>query len=302
MKFFGDAGVSSAGAVEIAPEDREHSFHHKPLRSRAAVVVAGPLANFLFAIVVFAGMYATFGQPFTPPVIAEVQPDTVAAQAGFQGGDRFVQIDGMSVQRFEDLMQLVMSSPGRQMQFVIERDGQRMVINAAPGTRVQTDRNGTEHKIGFLGVRAQGFEQIRRNPAEAVWYAAKQTWFYTVQNLLTVGRMITGTAPTDDLRGPVGIAQLSGEVAQFGLEPVLELIALLSISLGLINLFPVPLLDGGHLLYYAFEAVRGRPLGLRAQEVGFRLGLALVLMLMVFATWRDFVRPDGMIDKMLGLF
>ncbi len=303
VKFFGDTGPSSAGpGAEIAPEDRQFSFHHKPLASRAAIVVAGPVTNFLFAILVFAGMYATFGQPYTSPVIAEVQPDTVAAAAGFRGGDRVVEIDGFSVQRFEDLMQIVLSSPGREMEFVLLRDGAQVVLNATPGTRVLIDRSGKERQVGYLGVRASGFEQIRRNPIEAVWYAGKQTWFVSAQTLVTVGRMISGTAPADDLRGPVGIAQLSGEVAQFGLEPVLELIALLSISLGLINLFPVPLLDGGHLLFYAFEAVRGRPLGPRAQEYGFRLGLALVLMLMIFATWRDFVRPDGMIDIMRELF
>jgi regulator of sigma E protease len=303
VKFFGDAGVSSAGpAQEVPLSEREHSFHYKPLGSRAVIVVAGPVANFLFAILLFAGLYATIGQPYTAPVIAEVQPDTVAAQAGFRGGDRLVEVDGFSVQRFEDLMQLVLANPGRQMQFVVLRDGQRVVLNATPGTRVLTDRNGRERNVGYLGVRSAGFEQIRRGPAEAVWFAAKQTWFVSAQTLITVRRMIWGTAPADDLRGPVGIAQLSGEVAQFGIGPVLEFMALLSISLGLINLFPVPLLDGGHLLFYAFEAVRGRPLGPRAQEYGFRLGLALVLMLMIFATWRDFVRPDGIIDLMRGLF
>ncbi|MBM3506312.1 MAG: RIP metalloprotease RseP [Alphaproteobacteria bacterium] len=302
VKFFGDSGVSSAGpARAMTPAEREVSFHHKPLGSRAAVVVAGPAANFVFAILLFAGIYATVGQPFTTPVIAEVQPDTVAAQAGFRGGDRFVEIDGFAVQRFEDLMQLVLANPGRTMDFVVLRDGERMTLRAAPGTRTLTDRNGKERQVGYLGVRSAGFEQIRRNPAEALWYAAGQTWFVTKQTLVTVGRMIAGTAPTDDLRGPVGIAQLSGEVAQIGFGPVLELMALLSISLGLINLFPVPLLDGGHLLFYAFEAVRGRPLGPRAQEYGFRLGLALVLMLMVFATWNDFVQLD-VVGKVRGLF
>ena len=292
VKFFGDAGVSSAGsAQEIPPAERQFSFHHKPLGSRAAVVVAGPAANFIFAILLFAGLFATVGQPFTTPVIAEVQPDTVAAQAGFRGGDRIVEVDGFAVQRFEDLMQLVLVGAGRQMDFVVLRDGQNVTLRATPGTRTLTDRSGREHVVGYLGVRSAGFEQVRRNPAEALWYAGKQTWFITTQTLVSVGRMITGTMPADDLSGPLGIARMSGEAAQIGVSAVIEFMALLSVSLGLINLFPVPLLDGGHLLFYAFEAVRGRPLAPRAQEYAFRLGLALVLMLMFFATWNDLGRP-----------
>lgn len=302
VKFFGDSGVTSATpSIEIPAAEREHSFHHKPLGSRAAVIVAGPAANFLFAIILFAGLFATVGQPYTTPVIAEVQEGTVAEAAGFRGGDRVVAIDGFSVQRFEDLMQLVLANPGRTMEFVVVRDGQRVALNATPGVRTLADRTGKERQAGYLGVRSAGFEQIRRNPAEAIWYAVKQTWFVTEQTLVTVGRMVRGNASTDDLRGPVGIAQLSGEVAQFGIGPVLEFMALLSISLGLINLFPIPMLDGGHLLFYAFEWVRGRPLGAKAQEFGFRLGLAFVLMLMVFATWNDFVQLD-VLGRVRGLF
>lgn len=301
VKFFGDAGVASGAASEVPPEQRQYSFHHKPVGSRAAVVVAGPAANFLFAILLFAGLFATVGQPFTTPVIDEVQPDTVAAQAGFRGGDRLISADGFGISRFEDLMQMVLTSPGRPMTFVIERDGQRITFNATPGTRVLTDRSGKEREVGYLGVRSAGFEQIRRGPVEALWYAVKQTWFVSAQTIVTIGHMIQGTAATDDLRGPVGIAQLSGQVAQIGIGPVIEFMALLSISLGLINLFPVPLLDGGHLLFYAFEAVRGRPLGPRTQEFGFRLGLAFVLMLMVFATWNDLVQLD-LVGRVRGLF
>lgn len=301
VKFFGDAGVASGAASEVPAEERQFSFHHKPVGSRAAVVVAGPAANFLFAIALFAVLFMTVGQPFTTPVIDEVQPDTVAAQAGFRGGDRLIEVDGFGVSRFEDLMQIVLTSPGRPMTFVVERDGQRLTLNATPGTRILTDRSGKAREVGYLGVRSAGFEQVRRGPAEAVWYAVKQTWFVTAQTVVTIGHMIQGTAPTDDLRGPVGIAQLSGEVARIGIGPVVEFMALLSISLGLINLFPVPLLDGGHLLFYAFEAVRGRPLGPRAQEFGFRVGLAFVLMLMVFATWNDLVQLD-LVERVRGLF
>ena len=292
VKFFGDGGVASGQAEERAmtPAERARSFHHKPLGSRAAVVVAGPAANFLFAVLLLAGLYMTVGQPFSPPVIAGVEPGTVAADAGFMDGDRFVEADGHSIDRFEDLRQIVLTSPGQEMTFVVERSGERVVIRATPGSRVLTDGRGNEQVVGYLGVRSAGYEEIRHGPTAALWYASRQTAFITTQTLVVVGRMITGRTPPDDLRGPIGIAQLSGQVAEFGITAMVEFIALLSISLGLINLFPVPILDGGHLLYYAVEFVRGRPLGPRAQEIGFRIGMVLVLMLMIVATWNDVAR------------
>ncbi|MDA1132065.1 MAG: RIP metalloprotease RseP [Proteobacteria bacterium] len=303
VKFFGDVGVASGQAEEreFTAAERAVSFHHKPVWSRAAVVVAGPLANFVFAVVALAALYATVGQEFSPPVLSAVEPGTAAAAAGFEAEDRLLEIDGYRVDRFEDLMLLVFANPGRELEVLVDRGGLEMVLFVTPGIRTVTDRSGNEREIGYLGVRGGTREVVRHSPPAAFWYATKQTGFITEQTLIAVGRMITGSAPTDDVRGPIGIAQLSGEVARFGLSSMVEFMALLSISLGLINLFPVPMLDGGHLLYYGIEVLRGRPLGPRAQEIGFRFGLALVLSLMVFATWNDVVQLH-LVERLRGLF
>ena len=304
VKFFGDAGITSGLPAEedsMTAAERAVSFHHKPLGSRAAIAAAGPAANFVLAVVLLAGLYATVGQPFSPAVIDEVQPDTVAAAAGFQSGDRFVEAGGYAIDRFEDLRQIILSNPGREMEFVVLRDGAEVFILATPGTRSVELRPGEFRDVGYLGVSSAGIEQVRHGPAAAVWYASRQTVFIAEQTLIAVGRMITGRAPADDLRGPIGIAELSGEVARIGFTPLIELMALLSISLGLINLFPIPILDGGHLLFYAFELVRGKPLGQRAQEFGYRIGLTLVLTLMIFATWNDLTSP-AWVERLRGLF
>ena len=303
VKFFGDVGVASGGVEEtpMTPEERAVSFHHKPLGSRAAIAAAGPAANFVLAVVLLAGLYATVGQPFSPAVIDEVQPGTVAAEAGFRAGDRFVEVGVYTIDRFEDLRQIIVTNPGREMEFVVLRDGAEVVIFATPGTRSLEVRPGMFRDVGFLGVRSAGIEQVRHGPAAAVWYASRQTAFISEQTLIAVGRMLTGRAPADDLRGPIGIAELAGEVAQIGITPLIEFMAFLSISLGLINLFPIPILDGGHLLFYAFELVRGKPLSMRAQEFGYRVGLTLVLMLMVFATWND-VTGSAWVERLRGLF
>ena len=295
VKFFGDVGVASGQAEEreFTAAERAVSFHHKPVWSRAAVVVAGPLANFVFAVVALAALYATVGQEFSPPVLSAVEPGTAAAAAGFEAEDRLLEIDGYRVDRFEDLMLLVFANPGRELEVLVDRGGREMVLFVTPGIRTVTDRSGNEREIGYLGVRGGTREVVRHSPPAAFWYATKQTGFITEQTLIAVGRMITGSAPTDDVRGPIGIAQLSGEVARFGLSSMVEFMALLSISLGLINLFPVPMLDGGHLMFYGLEAVRGRPISERVMEIGFRIGLGLVLTLFVFVTFQDLSRFEG---------
>ena len=303
VKFVGDMGVTSIGSDDgpYTAEEMAKAFHTKPLGSRAAVVVAGPVANFVLAVLLLAGLFVTVGQPFTPPVIGGIQPGTVAEAAGFAEGDRVIRVGSAGIDRFEDLRLLILSSPGRELKFVVVRDGEELVIRAAPGIETITDNAGNDREIGILGVFFGPQEQIRRGPVSALWYASKQTWFIAEQTLVFLGRMITGSMPADDLRGPIGIAQISGQVAQFGITPIIEFMALLSISLGLINLFPVPMLDGGHLLFYGFELVRGRPLGRKAQEIGYRIGFAMVLMLMIFATWNDFVQLN-VVDRLRGLF
>jgi regulator of sigma E protease len=292
VKMFGDADVAStpSGAVRhMTPEEREVSFFHKRLGQRAAIVAAGPIANFLFAIIGLTLLFSLYGQPFTPADIGSIQPDSAAAQAGMQPGDVIVEVDGQPIERFEEVQQIVRSNQGTPLAMVIQRDGQRLPITATPQVTTITDRMGNSHTIGLLGIGRAGMEYRRHDPLTALWQAGRETVNLTVGTLGAVGQMIAGSRGTEELGGPLRIAQMSGEVAQSGVIALVWFMAILSVNLGLINLFPIPMLDGGHLLFYAVEAIRGKPLGDRAQEYGFRIGLALVLTLMVFATWNDLV-------------
>jgi regulator of sigma E protease len=293
VKMFGDSDVSSglpaAGLAGLAQAERDVSFHYKRLGQRAAIVAAGPFANFLFAIVVLAVLFMTYGQPFTPAEVGQVQPGSAAEQGGIRPGDVIVGIDGSAVHRFEDVQQAVSLNPGVPMTIVVRRDGQDQTLHVTPGRTERTDRFGNHYEVGLLGIARSGMEYVKRDPATAIVQAATETWDLSAATLKALWQIIIGTRATDELGGPLRIAQMSGEVAQGGVVAVLWFMAVLSINLGLINLFPVPVLDGGHLLFYAAEAIRGKPLGRRAQEYGFRIGLALVVTLMVFATWNDLV-------------
>jgi regulator of sigma E protease len=292
VKMFGDAdpaSMPSADVHEMTPEERAVAFHHKRLGQRAAVVAAGPAANFIFAIVVLAGLFATVGQPFTPADVGQVQPNSAAEKGGIKPGDAIVAIDGQSIERFEDVQQAVRLNAGAAMQIVVRRDGQEMTLSVTPQMQEMTDRFGNVHRMGLLGIGRSGVDYVRRDPVTAVWRATAETWNLSTGTLKAVWQMIIGARTTDELGGPLRIAQMSGEVAQGGVVSLVWFMAVLSVNLGLINLFPIPVLDGGHLLFYAAEAIRGRPLGQKAQEYGFRLGLALVMTLMVFATWNDLV-------------
>jgi len=293
VKMFGDADASSglpaAGLARLAQADREVSFHYKRLGQRAAIVAAGPAANFVFATVVLAVLFMTFGQPYTPPEVGQVQPGSAAEQGGIRPGDVILSIDGRHIARFEDVQQAVRLNPGTPITIVVRRDSGELELRVTPTPTELTDRFGYRYEIGLLGIARSGMEYIKRDPLTALLQAGTETWNLSVGTLKAMWQIVIGTRAVDELGGPLRIAQMSGEVAQGGMVAVLWFMAVLSINLGLINLFPVPVLDGGHLLFYAAEAVRGKPLGQRAQEYGFRIGLALVLTLMVFATWNDLV-------------
>ncbi|MFV3129171.1 RIP metalloprotease RseP [Niveispirillum sp. KHB5.9] len=299
VKMFGDAGAAStpgAGLSKMSAADRAVSFHHKRVGQRMAIVVAGPAANFLFAILALAFMFMVYGQPYTPPVIREVLPEGAAAEAGMKAGDRIISMGGRDTPRFEDVLGVIVMNPGRTVSMVVERveaEGaapKQLELSVTPRPEKMEDRFGNIHTIGRLGVMRVSDEYRRQTPLTALWEAAKQTVQMTEGTLDGVWQMAMGMRSTAELGGPLRIAQMSGQVAQTGFVTMIWFVAVLSINLGLINLFPIPMLDGGHLLYYAVEAVRGRPLGERAQEYGFRVGLALVLTLMVFATWNDLVQ------------
>jgi regulator of sigma E protease len=293
IKMFGDADAASRPdpeASKLSEAERAVAFPYKRLSQRSWIVAGGPLANFLFAVVLFAGLFIFVGQPFTPALVGEVLPDSAAQDAGIQAGDRFLEVDGQSIDRFEDIVRIVRFSPGKEMVIEVLRDGERIALQATPRVQVVEDKNGNKEELGLLGVRGGASEYVKHDPLTAAWRAVEETYSVTALTLKIVGQMIVGERSADQLGGPVGIAKMAGQMADAGALGIIQIMAFLSINLGLINLFPIPILDGGHLLFYGIEAVRGRPLGERAQEYGFRIGLALVLSLMIFATWNDILR------------
>ena len=295
VKFFGDENAASvpdaAALAAMTDEERRHSFVHQSVARRAAVVVAGPVANFLLAIVIFAALFMVFGKPSTSPRVDAIQPGSAAEAAGFQPGDLVLTIDGRPVESFPDMQQIVSTSAGETLVFEVDRGGVKVKLKAIPALKESKDRFGNVHRIGVLGITRSPspddthFQPV--GPLKALELGVQRTWFVVERTLSYIGGVISGREAADQLGGPIRIAQLSGQVASEGLPSLFGFTALLSVSIGLLNLFPVPLLDGGHLLYYAIEAVRGKPLSDRAQEVGFRIGLAIVVMLMIFATYND---------------
>lgn len=309
VKFAGDenaASMPNREQLELTPvAEREGLFHFKPLSQRAAVVAAGPVANFILAIVIFAAIFTFVGRSVATPVVDDVRPDSAAAAAGFISGDRIIAIDGTPIRSFEEMQRIVSTSGGDELNFDIARGEETVVLTATPQVEEITDRFGNVHRIAMLGivrhVDSGNVEIVRSDPVTALWLGTKETWFVIERTLSYIGGIATGTEDADQLGGPLRIAQVSGQVATIGFAALISVTAMLSVSIGLLNLFPVPMLDGGHLLYYAVEAVRGRPLGEQAQEYGFRIGLALVMMLMVFATWNDLVHLQ-VFSFLSGLF
>jgi regulator of sigma E protease len=295
VKFFGDeseASTSSADALaNMTEEERAGSFHYKKVGSRAAIVAAGPVANFILAIVIFAALFTFLGKPSTSARVDKVEAGSAAAAAGFQVGDVVTNIDGTAIDSFSDMQRIVGIGAGEKLTFTVKRGNSTVQLQGTPELKEVKDPFGNAHKLGVLGItRSMSPGDItteRVDPATAVWLGVKETWFVVDRTLAYIGGVFTGREAADQVGGPLRIAQISGQVATIGLAALVHLAAVLSISIGLLNLFPVPLLDGGHLLFYAVEAVRGRPLSERAQEMGFRIGLGLVLMLMVFATYND---------------
>lgn len=295
VKFFGDENAASVpdpmALAAMSEEDRRHSFVHQSVGRRAAIVVAGPVANFLLAVVIFAGLFMVFGKPSTSPRVDAVQPGSAAQAAGFQAGDLVLSINGRPIESFPDMQQIVSTSAGELLTFEVERGGVKVELKAVPALRETKDRFGNVHRIGVLGITRSPspddthFQPV--GPVKALELGVQRTWFVVERTLSYIGGVISGREAADQLGGPIRIAQVSGQVATEGLASLFSLTAVLSVSIGLLNLFPVPLLDGGHLLFYGIEAVRGKPLSERAQEVGFRIGLAIVVMLMIFATYND---------------
>jgi regulator of sigma E protease len=298
VKFVGDMNGASvpdeAVLARMDPEERRISFHHQPLAKRAAIVAAGPIANFLLAILVFGGLTYFAGRQVLVPRVDVVQPGSAAETAGFRPGDLVLGIDGREIGSFADMQRIISTSAGDTLSFTVERDGGRVSLQATPTVR-EVDMPGFgKQKIGLLGLQGSrnpaDVKFVRYGLVDSIGAGFQETWNVIERTFNYLARMLSGRESPQQLSGPIGILKVSGDVASAGgLASLTGLIAILSVSIGLLNLFPIPLLDGGHLMFYAFEAVLGRPLSDRAQEIGFRIGLAIVVMLMLFATWNDIV-------------
>ncbi len=295
VKFFGDESAASTpdreAAAAMSEAEKKDSFIHQPVPSRAAVVAAGPIANFILAIMIFAGIFMVVGKQTATARVDAVQAGSAAEQAGFKPGDLVVSIDGDKIESFSDMQRVVSVSSGEPLKIMVDRDKKLVTLNATPELKEIKDNFGNVHRLGVLGIsRSMADGDIKTEkvgPLMAVVMGAKETWFVVDRTLSYIGGVFAGREAADQLGGPIRIAQVSGQVASAGFTALIHLTAVLSVSIGLLNLFPIPLLDGGHLLFYGIEAARGRPLSERAQEVGFRIGLAIVVMLMIFATFND---------------
>jgi regulator of sigma E protease len=296
VKFIDDDNAASAGhksLEQLSPDERARSFQSKPLAARAAVVAAGPIANFILAIVIFTAIFALFGERITAAKVDIVNPGSAAERAGFLPGDRVVSIDGKTIESFGEMQRIVGTSPDQPLHFVVDRNGQTVELTATPERKEITDHFGNVIRLGLLGIQRSASPEDwtlkRHDPLTAFGMALKESYFVISRSLGYLYDVVTGREAADQLGGPIRIAQVSGQVASAGFVALLNLAAIISVSIGLLNLFPIPMLDGGHLLFYGIEAIRGRPLSESTQEIGFRIGLAFVLMLMIFATWNDLI-------------
>lgn len=295
VKFKGDENAASVPSPvnvdDLSPTEREGNFHAKPLHQRAVVVAAGPAANFVLSIFILFFWFLVFGKPILEPRIAKVQPDGAAASAGFQPGDLIREIDGVQIESFDEVQRIVMLSAEEELTFIVDRGGQPVTLTAAPQLKEIKDRFGNPVRIGLLGIEnaARNITTKAFGPVGAVSQSLSETWFWMQQPFIFIEKIIIGQASGNEVRGIVGIAELSRGVASLGFIELFRWIAIISINIGLLNLFPIPILDGGHLLFYGIEAIRGRPLSERTMEIGFRIGFALVIMLMLFATRNDVI-------------
>jgi len=320
VRFAGDENASSIpDEAELAelrrtiadsegPQALRRYFHFKPIWQRSLIVIAGPAANFLLAIALFAGLLMVFGRELIPARVGLIQPNSAAAAAGFQKGDLILAADGRAIEDFDAVKQVVAFRAGVPIDFLVQRGQRQLHLIATPKSELVNDPvAGAQHE-GMLGIgTAASLSEIRHvhyGPVPAVAEATTRTWRMVTTTVYYLGRMLTGQVSADGLRGPLGLASATGKVAALGAEGaptvgamlvgvsvnLIQIAATISVSLGFMNLLPLPVLDGGHLLFYAYEAVARRPLAAKVQAAGYRMGLALVLGLMLFATWNDLQR------------
>ena len=303
VKFFGDRNVySQADHKEIlekySEEDQKKLFTLKPLYQRSLIVFGGPLANFLLALVIFFSIYTFVGKDFTPAVINEVQKDSPAMAGGLKQNDVILEIDGNKVESIMDVSKFITMSTDEIIDFKVKRSYDELILKVKPNIVPGEDNLGNKLNKRIVGIKLGAYNNeinhVKLGPAQAIYNAAHEVYFVGISSLKYIGAMIFGKADTSQLGGPIRIAKISGQVAEFGVLAFISMMAYISISLGLVNLFPIPMLDGGHLMFYAFEKVLGRPLSQKTQEGFFRIGIFLLISLMFFTTFNDL--------KDLGLF
>ncbi|HRY06572.1 MAG TPA: RIP metalloprotease RseP [Hyphomicrobiaceae bacterium] len=294
VKFMDDESAASTPSAEalqqMSQEERAGAFHLKPVWQRAAVVAAGPIANFILAIVIFAAIFAVYGITTLEPRVGTVVANSPAEAAGIQPDDLVLKIQGEPINDFGDLQRIVSTSPEQDLEFIVDRGGKLVTLTIRPKLTEHEDAITGKIKTPIIGITSRtGAERMTRKVGlgEAVGLGVERTGVIISSTLSFIVDLARGRQSADQLGGPIRIADVSGQVAKFGIQPLLHFIGVISVSIGLLNLFPIPLLDGGHLMFYAIEAVRRKPLSERTQEIGFRIGLAIVLMLMVFATVND---------------
>lgn len=298
VRFVGDENIASAEGREaiakLSDEERRIAFVTQPVGKRAAIVAAGPIANFLLAILIFAFLYSVVGRPVMPPVVSEVVPDTPAAEAGFEPGDLILAVAGTPIVGFDELRRLVGTRAGQEIVIRVERNGAEVDIPVTPTLVEEPDGFGGVYRrgqVGIINVTEPDAITTRYSPfPQSIFEGIGETWFVISQTLGYLGRIVTGQEPPDQLGGPITVARVAQEAASIGFVTLIALAAYLSVSIGFVNLLPVPLLDGGHLAYYAIEKIRGRPLSDRVQDVGFRVGFALISALILFVLALDTLR------------
>ena len=303
VKFFGDRNVFSQAdhdemLKKYKKEDQEKLFVTKPLYQRSLIVAGGPVANFILAIFIFLFIYMFVGKDFTPAIIDEVQKGSPAEISGMKKNDIILEIDNNKVESILDVSKLIAMSTSEYIDFNVSRYDQKILLKVKPNLVDSVDNLGNKIKKRMIGIRLSPYNNeinhVKLGPGQALIHSFKEVYFVASSSLKYLGSMFTGSGDSSQLGGPIRIAKISGQVAEFGIIPFISMMAYISISLGLINLFPIPMLDGGHLMFYAFEKILGRPLSQKTQEGFFRIGMFLLLSLMFFATFNDL--------KDLGLF
>jgi regulator of sigma E protease len=294
-------GVENPDPASVSAEERNTSFLYKPLWQKAAIVFAGPAANYILAVVIFTALFATLGRPFTPPIVGGIQSGSAAETGGLLPGDRILNVAGYEIDDFNRIRQALQIDVSESVDVLIERNGQKMTLSIKPEVREIEDRFGKKHNFRILGISPTNeTEVVHYGLVDSVKAAVADTVNTTGAILTTVGQMFMGTRSSSEIGGILRIGEMAGQQAQVGLLDFIEFAALISINLGLVNLFPIPLLDGGHLAFFGIEAIRGKPLSQRVQDVALKIGLAAVLSLMIFATWNDLVH-FGLVQKIISL-